>query len=121
MTGGRNAFSESRSRARGVQTLSDVKELQAFPAVEHAGHEPGNHIAPRCEAAMNAKQTDVFDLFSEIYENAAQEEMSLQQYLLACCEDKSMYASAPERMVEAIGEPNLVEMKPGVPHQRAVA
>ena len=58
---------------------------------------------------MHSKQSDVFELFSEIYANAAQEEMSLQQYLLACREDKSMYASAPERMVEAIGEPNLVD------------
>src|SRR5438445_10806622 len=58
---------------------------------------------------MRENQSDVFDLFSEIYANAAQEELSLQQYLLACREDKSMYASAPERMVEAIGEPNLVD------------
>ncbi|RWM07179.1 PrkA family serine protein kinase [Mesorhizobium sp.] len=58
---------------------------------------------------MRENQSDVFDLFSEIYSNAAQEEISLQQYLLACREDKSMYASAPERMVEAIGEPNLVD------------
>ncbi|MBZ9671559.1 PrkA family serine protein kinase [Mesorhizobium sp. B2-1-8] len=58
---------------------------------------------------MRENQSDVFHLFSEIYANAAQEEISLQQYLLACREDKSMYASAPERMVEAIGEPNLVD------------
>jgi serine protein kinase len=58
---------------------------------------------------MRENQSDVFDLFSEIYSNAAQEEISLQQYLLACREDKSMYASAPERMVAAIGEPNLVD------------
>ncbi|TPI36603.1 PrkA family serine protein kinase [Mesorhizobium sp. B3-1-9] len=58
---------------------------------------------------MRENQTDVFDLFSEIYSNAAQEEISLQQYLLACREDKSMYASAPERMVAAIGEPNLID------------
>ncbi|CDX23220.1 conserved hypothetical protein [Mesorhizobium sp. ORS 3324] len=58
---------------------------------------------------MRENQSDVFDLFSEIYANAAQEEISLQQYLLACREDKSMYASAPERMVEAIGEPNLID------------
>ncbi|MDX8523146.1 PrkA family serine protein kinase [Mesorhizobium sp. MSK_1335] len=58
---------------------------------------------------MRENQSDVFDLFSEIYSNAAQEEISLQQYLLACREDKSMYATAPERMVEAIGEPNLVD------------
>jgi serine protein kinase len=55
------------------------------------------------------ENSDVFDLFSEVYKNAAQEEISLQQYLLACREDKSMYASAPERMVEAIGEPTLVD------------
>ncbi|MBZ9857735.1 PrkA family serine protein kinase [Mesorhizobium sp. CA13] len=58
---------------------------------------------------MGENQSDVFDLFSEIYANAGQEEISLQQYLLACREDKSMYASAPERMVEAIGEPTLVD------------
>ncbi|AZO27629.1 PrkA family serine protein kinase [Mesorhizobium sp. M1B.F.Ca.ET.045.04.1.1] len=58
---------------------------------------------------MRENQSDVFDLFSEIYSNAAQEELSLQQYLLGCREDKSMYASAPERMVEAVGEPNLVD------------
>lgn len=58
---------------------------------------------------MRENQSDVFDLFSEIYTNAAQEEISIQQYLLACREDRSMYASAPERMVQAIGEPNLVD------------
>src|SRR5438876_45096 len=58
---------------------------------------------------MRENQSDVFDLFSEIYANAAQEEISLQQDLLGCREDKSMYASAPGRMVEAIGSPNLVD------------
>jgi serine protein kinase len=61
------------------------------------------------EGVMQGKTSDVFDLFSEIYTDTAREEMSLQQYLLACCEDSSMYASAPERMVAAIGEPNLVD------------
>ena len=45
--------------------------------------------------------------FRRFTRSAAQEEMSLQQYLLACREDKSMYATAPERMVDAIGEPTL--------------
>jgi serine protein kinase len=58
---------------------------------------------------MRPKDSDVFDLFSEIYTSAAQEEVSLQQYLLACREDRSMYATAPERMVDAIGEPTLVD------------
>jgi len=54
-------------------------------------------------------QNDVFELFSEIYKAATEEEMSLQQYLLSCREDRSMYASAPERMMAAIGEPDLVD------------
>jgi serine protein kinase len=58
---------------------------------------------------MHSKQSDIFELFSKIYSSVAPEEMSLQQYLLACREDKSMYSSAPERMVDAIGEPKLVD------------
>ncbi|MDZ5453295.1 PrkA family serine protein kinase [Labrys sp. ZIDIC5] len=55
------------------------------------------------------ERSDVFDLFAEHYTSAAQEEMSLQQYLLACREDQSMYASAAERMIDAIGKPKLLD------------
>lgn len=58
---------------------------------------------------MQARETDVFDLFSEVYSSTSHEEMGLQQYLLACRNDKSMYATAAERMVDAIGEPTLVD------------
>ncbi|MGI6854439.1 PrkA family serine protein kinase [Mesorhizobium sp. 1B3] len=58
---------------------------------------------------MGGNGTDVFNLFSEIYTSSAQEEMSLQEYLLACRDDQSLYATAPERMVEAIGEPKLID------------
>ncbi|GCA53828.1 MULTISPECIES: PrkA family serine protein kinase [Sinorhizobium] len=58
---------------------------------------------------MQRSESDVFDLFSEIYTSAAQEEISLQEYLLACRDDKSMYATAQERMVDAIGDPILVD------------
>ncbi|MDI7861187.1 PrkA family serine protein kinase [Rhizobiaceae bacterium n13] len=58
---------------------------------------------------MQSRESDVFNLFSEIYKSEKQEEMSLQQYLLACRENPSMYATAPERMMEAIGEPTLVD------------
>ncbi|WP_448956223.1 PrkA family serine protein kinase [Labrys neptuniae] len=58
---------------------------------------------------MSERSSDVFDLFAEIYTSTAHEEMSLQQYLLACREDKSMYASAAERMVDAIGAPKLLD------------
>lgn len=58
---------------------------------------------------MGGKESDVFDLFSEIYTSTAQEEMSLQEYLLACRDDRSLYATAPERMIEAIGDPKLID------------
>lgn len=58
---------------------------------------------------MRGSDADVFELFSEIYSRAAQEEISLQQYMLECREDRSMYATAPERMLDAIGEPKLID------------
>jgi len=47
--------------------------------------------------------------FAELYVRDSHEEMSLQDYLLGCREDKEMYASAAERMVAAIGEPELID------------
>lgn len=58
---------------------------------------------------MQRSHSEVFDLFSEIYASTAQEEMSLQDYLLACRDDPSMYSTAAERMVDAIGEPTLID------------
>ena len=52
---------------------------------------------------------NVFNLFSESYQRNAWEEMSLHDYLLACKDDPSMYASAAERMIAAIGEPEIVD------------
>ena len=52
---------------------------------------------------------DVFDLYSEIYDRDKHEEMSLQDYLLGCRDDTLWYANAAERMVAAIGEPEVVD------------
>ncbi len=52
---------------------------------------------------------DIFDVFSEVYAREKQEDMSLQEYLLGCRDNPSMYASAAERMVAAIGEPELID------------
>jgi serine protein kinase len=58
---------------------------------------------------MTGNDTDVFDMFAQIYSATAQEEMSLQQYLLSCRDNPMMYATAAERMVDAIGEPNFID------------
>ena len=52
---------------------------------------------------------DIFDVFFEVYAREKQEDMSLQEYLLGCRDNPSMYASAAERMVAAIGEPELID------------
>jgi serine protein kinase len=52
---------------------------------------------------------DVFEAYSEIYRREKQQKMSLQEYLLACRDDPSLYASAAERMIAAIGKPEIVD------------
>ena len=58
---------------------------------------------------MTALAKDVFDLFSEVYDRDKQEDMSLQDYLMACRDDPMMYATAAERMIAAIGEPEVID------------
>src|SRR6201991_2542285 len=52
---------------------------------------------------------DVFDIFTRDYARERFETMSLRDWLLAARDDKMMYATPPERMVAAIGEPELVD------------
>jgi len=50
----------------------------------------------------------IFDKYQERYEQRLQEEFSLQEYLDLCKDNPLIYASASERMLAAIGEPELV-------------
>jgi serine protein kinase len=52
---------------------------------------------------------DLFSSFLKTYENRREAEMSLADYLEGCRNDPMMYASAPERILAAIGEPQLVD------------
>ncbi|MCE0492847.1 PrkA family serine protein kinase [Vibrio salinus] len=51
----------------------------------------------------------IFDHFRARYEAAKEEELSLQQFLDLCKDDKSAYANAAERLLMAIGKPELVD------------
>ncbi|MGH1542955.1 MAG: PrkA family serine protein kinase [Arenicella sp.] len=51
----------------------------------------------------------LFKHYRSRYETTQQEEMSLQDYLNLCKENPLVYASAAERMLAAIGEPELVD------------
>lgn len=51
----------------------------------------------------------LFSDFKEFYESTREEVMSINDYLEACKDDHMMYANAAERMLYAIGEPELVD------------
>src|SRR6201999_1220542 len=52
---------------------------------------------------------DVFDIFTRDYARERFETMSLRDWLLAARDDKMLYAAPAQRMVAAIGEPELVD------------
>ncbi|KOO08210.1 PrkA family serine protein kinase [Vibrio hepatarius] len=51
----------------------------------------------------------IFDHYQARYEAAKDEELSLQEFLALCRDDKSAYANAAERLLMAIGEPELID------------
>jgi len=51
----------------------------------------------------------IFKQFSDRYDTRKEEEYTLEEYLEICKNDPSAYASASERMLMAIGEPELVD------------
>jgi len=51
----------------------------------------------------------IFDHFQARYEAAKDEEISLQEFLQLCKDDKSAYANAAERLLMAIGEPEVID------------
>ena len=53
----------------------------------------------------------IFAKYQSRYEAAQEEEMSLQEYLELCRSDKSAYASIAQRMLMAIGDPEVVDTR----------
>lgn len=53
----------------------------------------------------------IFSNYHDRYETTKDEEISLEAYLDGCRDDKSMYAGAAERMLMAIGEPDVVDTR----------
>src|SRR6267142_3709750 len=51
----------------------------------------------------------IFGLYSRLYENRREVELSLEDYLGKCSDDAAYYAGAAERMLRAIGEPVMVD------------
>ncbi len=53
----------------------------------------------------------IFDNYAARYERTREEEYSLQEYLEICKRDKLAFASAAERLLAAIGEPEMVDTR----------
>jgi len=53
----------------------------------------------------------IFNAYQARFEAAREEEMSIQEYLELCKSDRSAYATAAERMLMAIGDPQLVDTR----------
>ncbi|EIC23549.1 PrkA family serine protein kinase [Thiorhodovibrio frisius] len=51
----------------------------------------------------------IFERYRARYESSREEEMTLNEYLDLCKRDPLTYAGAPERLLNAIGEPELVD------------
>ncbi|MBV1870753.1 MAG: PrkA family serine protein kinase [Gammaproteobacteria bacterium] len=51
----------------------------------------------------------IFEQFQERYDKSKEEEYSLEEFLELCKNDSMVYASAAERLLTAIGEPELVD------------
>ena len=54
-------------------------------------------------------QDEIFDVFTRSYDRQKQTEFSLKQFLENCRTDPMLYASAAERMMAAIGEPEFID------------
>jgi serine protein kinase len=52
---------------------------------------------------------EIFSRFSQAYARERRTVMSLTDYLQGCKDDPTMYASAAERMIAAIGEPKVID------------
>ncbi|WP_310448841.1 PrkA family serine protein kinase [Sulfuritalea sp.] len=53
----------------------------------------------------------IFDRYQGRYESALEEDMSVQEYLDLCRNEPAAYVSVAERMLTAIGEPELVDTR----------
>jgi serine protein kinase len=58
---------------------------------------------------MMTAHDELFSLFSRLYDAEKETEMSLEDYLKSCAREPMAYASAAERMLSAIGEPQMID------------
>ena len=78
---------------------------QNFPRVADRG---GSSFAP---AQILEVSMDVISHFAARFERTREEELSLEEYLAECKSNPLAYATAAERMLKAIGDPQTVDTR----------
>ncbi|MFO1205209.1 MAG: PrkA family serine protein kinase [Burkholderiales bacterium] len=78
------------------QVLSAFGEAASRATVSRSAHEPS---------------ASVLDRFRERYEGGLEEEYSVPEYLELCRTNPAAYATAAERMLMAIGEPEMIDTR----------
>src|SRR6185436_5430988 len=81
--------------------------------------QPGLHQNfPDVERLLTARRLpakevrmDVISSFAARYERTREEELSLEEYLDECKRNPLAYATAAERMLQAIGEPRTIDTR----------
>ena len=58
---------------------------------------------------MMNPEPDVFDVYSNLFESRKQTELSLRDFLNLCRDTPTTFANAAERMIAAIGEPEVID------------
>jgi serine protein kinase len=66
-------------------------------------------VSVESRAGLHGKGASVFGMFSTAYARERREVLGLTDYLDGCRDDPSMYATSAERMIAAIGEPNVID------------
>ena len=54
-------------------------------------------------------ENELFDVYAKSYDRNKQSQISLREFLEGCKTDPMLFASAAERMINAIGEPQLID------------
>src|SRR3974390_2237735 len=83
--------------------------MEAAPMMYSAFGETGQRTAH--SEAVHETRPNVLERFKARYEARLEDEYSLQEYLELCKRDRGAYATAAERMLAAIGDPELLDTR----------
>src|ERR1700691_804887 len=101
-------------RVNGLLRKSTIDFVFSSPKPPNFAPFYGN--LPRCRyvavhrvEVVQMSHDSPFGLFAKLYDSQKETEMSLEDYLKCCARDPLAYASAAERMLAAIGEPEMID------------